>query len=559
MPIWVTGLDRKRTFVNRAYVDFLGCSYAEAVDFDWRTIIHPEDKERILTESLAGEASLQPFVLIGRYRRGDGVWRWLSSNSNPHWDASGKHIGFIGVAHDITEAKTAELAIREREAQFSAFINQSTAGFGQVDLEGRFTLVNDHFCTISGWSREQLMEMSMYDITHPEDRARNIPLFERAVRDGTPYTHEKRYVRPDGSIVWVNNSVAVINREDGTPYGVLSVTLDVTARRESDAALRRASESMRLAIEGAGMATWEIDLATMEGPWSPNRFDMLGYPRPESHRASLQYWLDRIHPDDRARVEEAFQKCFSDGAAFEIEYRILRADTGQERWLRSHGSLIAKDHSEHARFVGVSFDITEKKLAEVHQQLLIDELNHRVKNTLAIVQSLAQQSVRSGSLSQEAAGAFEGRLMALSAAHNLLTHGLWQPTPMKSIIEACLAPLIPTNQISIEGPLVMVSTRTAITLALAVHELATNAVKYGALSVAEGRIEIRWTLSEERLLELRWRERNGPPVANPTRRGFGTRMIERSLAAEFKGKVELSFAPDGLICTLKAQLPEKMA
>ena len=558
MPIWVTGLDRKRSFVNRAYVDFLGCSYAEAVDFDWRTVIHPDDGERILKESLAGEASLQPFVLTGRYRRGDGEWRWLSSNSNPHWDASGKHIGFIGVAHDITEAKAAEHAIREREAQFSAFINQSTAGFGQVDLEGRFTLVNDHFCTISGWSRAQLMNMSMYDITHPEDRARNVPLFERAVRDGTPYAHEKRYVRPDGTIVWVNNSVAVINKEDGTPYGVLAVTLDVTARRESEAALRRASESMRLAIEGAGMATWEIDLATMEGPWSPNRFDILGYPRPPSNRASLDYWLDRVYPDDRERVQDAVQQCFRDGAAFEIEYRILRADTGEERWLRSHGSLIAKEDSEHARFVGVSFDITEKKHAEDHQQLLIDELNHRVKNTLAIVQSIAQQSVRGGSLSQESSNAFEGRLMALSAAHNLLTNGLWQPTPIHSIIQSCLTPLVSTNQIEIEGPLVVVSTRTAITLALAIHELATNAVKYGALSAPEGRIDIRWALSDDRQLVLRWTERNGPPVEPPTRRGFGTRMIERGLAAEFKGKVELSFAPDGLVCTLIAQLPEKM-
>jgi PAS domain S-box-containing protein len=556
VPIWVTGLDRQRSFVNRAYVEFLGCSYADAVSFDWRSIIHPDDVQRVLEQSIDGEASLKPFTLVGRYFRGDGQWRWLSSISNPQWDAHGRHIGFIGVAHDVTESKNAEFALREREAQFSAFINQSTAGFAQVDLDGKFTLVNDRFCEISGWSREELLQRRMQDITHPDDLARNIPLFEAAVRDGTPYAHEKRYVRPDGSEVWINNSVAVIMREDGTPYGVLAVTLDVTSRRESEAALRRASQSMRLAIEGAGMATWELDLSTMEGPWSPNRFDILGYARTPDGRAAFSDWLARVHPQDRERAEQAAMKCFTEGTPFEIEYRILRADTKEVRWLRSSGTIIRANFGHEDRFVGVSFDITEKKNAEVRQQLLIDELNHRVKNTLAIVQSIAQQSAKSGSTQAEVQQAFEGRLAALSAAHNLLTTGLWQPTDMKEVIKACLAPLALTDQIEIDGPSVTVSTRTAITLALAMHEMATNAAKYGALSVPEGRAVVSWTISNARELTLRWAEINGPPVREPANRGFGLRMIEKGLAAEFGGRVEIAFIPAGFMCTLVAFIPE---
>jgi PAS domain S-box-containing protein len=556
VPIWVTGLDRERSFVNRAYVEFLGCSYADAVSFDWRSIIHPDDAQTVRQQSIDGEASLKPFTLVGRYLRGDGQWRWLSSISNPQWDAKGRHVGFIGVAHDVTEAKNAEFALREREAQFSAFINQSTAGFAQVDLDGKFTLVNDRFCEISGWSREELLKRRMQDITHADDLPRNLPLFEAAVRDGTPYVHEKRYVRRDGSIVWINNSVAVIKRDDGTPYGVLAVTLDVTSRRESEAALRRASQSMRLAIEGAGMATWELDLSTMEGPWSPNRFDILGYARTPDGRAPFSDWLTRVHPEDRERAEQAAMDCFAHGTAFEIEYRILRADTNEVRWLRSNGTIIRDNFGHDDRFVGVSFDITEKKNAEVRQLLLIDELNHRVKNTLAIVQSIAQQSAKSGGTQAEVQQAFEGRLAALSAAHNLLTTGHWQPTDMKAVIEACLAPLALTDQIRIEGPSVTVSTKTAITLALAMHELATNAVKYGALSVPEGRVIVSWTISDARELTLRWVEVDGPAVHYPVKRGFGLRLIERGLVAEFGGQVETAFDPTGFTCTLAAFIPE---
>ena len=554
--MWVTNLDRRREFVNRAYVEFLGCSYAEAVEFDWRTIIHPDDAAIVVQQSIAGEASLKPFTLLAQYRRGDGAWRWLSSVSNPRWDTNGKHVGFIGVAYDLTEAKSAELAVREREAQLSAFINQSTTGFAQVDLDGRFTLVNDHFCDICGWSREQLLSRKMQDITHPDDLVRNVPLFEAAVRDGTPFVFEKRYIRPDGSVVWVNNSVAMIKRDNGEPYGVLAITLDVTDRRESEAALRQASESMRLAIEGAGMATWELDLATMEGPWSPNRFDILGYPRTISGRAPYSDWLACVHPEDRERAEVAVQKCFTDGTPFEIEYRILRADSGEERWLRSNGSVIRDTIGAETRFVGVSFDITEKKQAEAHQQLLIDELNHRVKNTLAIVQGIAQQSLKSTLPHEEISRAFEGRLAALSAAHNLLTTGLWQPTEMRELIRVCLKPLTLAQQIVLTGPYVSLGSKSAITLALAVHELATNAVKYGALSVPDGRVDVNWSLSSTKQVVLNWTESGGPLVTPPTHRGFGTRMIQQGLAAEFGGDVEIAFDRDGLKFRLIATLPE---
>lgn len=554
--MWVTQLDRTRLFVNRAYVSFLGCSYEDAVNFDWRCILHPDDVDKVVEQSVVGEASQLPFTLEGRYKRADGAWRWISSVFNPRWDQDGNHCGFIGVAHDITESKTAELAVREREAHLSAFISQSAAGFAQVDLDGRFTLVSDQFCKLTGWQREQLLTFKMQDITHPDDRARNMPLFIATATDGTPFTIDKRYVRPDGTHLWVNNSVALIKSSDDRPYRILAVTIDITARRDAEIALRRASESMRLAIEGAGMATWELDLETMEGPWSANRFEMLGYVPTANGRAPYDAWLARVHAKDQDRADAAARRCFHAETPFEIEYRILRADTGEERWLQSNGTVIAGSASQGARFVGVSFDITERKRAESHQQLLIDELNHRVKNTLGIVQSIAQQSIKKGGSPQQMTQSFEGRLTALSAVHNLLTTECWQPTAIHDLVTASLRPLARAEQIAIAGPALVLNTKTAITLGLALHELATNAIKYGALSAAEGSVQIWWKIDGKRELELCWIESNGPPVHQPEREGFGMRMIKRGLAAEFRGSVEMTFDPKGLICRLTAQVPE---
>ena len=561
VPMWVTGLDRKRSFVNRAYMAFAGLDYADACALDWQQIIHPEDIERIAAQSLQGEASLKPFTLEGRFRRGDGEWRWLHSVSQPSFDEGGCHNGFIGVAYDMTESQRAQTVQRERAAQYAAFISQSTAGFGQVDLEGRFTLVNERFCEIVGRSREELLGITMQSITHPADLPRNQQMFERSVADGTPYQHEKRYIRPDGSIVWVSNSVSLIRKGNGEPYGVLAIVIDITARKQVEEKFTRAAESVRLAIEGAGMATWELNLDTLEGEWSPSRFDILGLAATPDGRGSLAQWVARVHPDDRERAESALRLCLAEGTPLRIDYRIYRADTGEERWLQSSGSRIDDSALGGARFVGVSFDITERKRSEAHMLLLINELNHRVKNTLSIVQGIAKQSFASDNGSAEALSAFDGRIAALAAAHDILTRENWAPSSMASLIHEVLGPhLERPGAFHLSGRPLSVSAKTAVTLALAIHELATNATKHGALTTPEGRIHLYWCVDDRNpdapQLVLEWRESGGPPVVVPQQRGFGTRMIERALAAELGGTVKIDFNPEGLVCTVVAPLPE---
>ena len=254
VPMWVTNADGRRSFVNDAYCALVGLDRAAALALDWRATLHPDDAERVLAETMAGVAERRTFDLEARYRSSDGGWRWLRTVSRPRVDADGELAGYIGVAHDITAAKVAVAEVRARERQLSALIDQTSAGLAQVNLDGRFTLLNDRFCELVGRSRDELTALTMQAITHPDDLPGNLPLFERAVGDGVPYAIEKRYVRPDGGIVWVSNSVSVIRQANGDPYGVLAVTLDITARRAAEATVH-ANEARLQFLDALGKAT----------------------------------------------------------------------------------------------------------------------------------------------------------------------------------------------------------------------------------------------------------------------------------------------------------------
>lgn len=205
-------------------------------------------------------------------------------------------------------------------------------------------------------------------------------------------------------------------------------------------------------------------------------------------------------------------------------------------------------------------DISEEKAAAERQRLLINELNHRVKNTLATVQSIAAQTFR-GQTDQPTRQLFDARMAALSNAHNVLVEDNWESASLRSVIERALAPHllaeVDLERFRLEGPDARLHPKVAVTLAMALHELMTNAAKYGALSVPEGRVAVTWSLQEledgREQLDLGWEERSGPTVAPPTRKGFGSRLIERQLPMEFDGTAKITYAPTGVTCQM--QLP----
>lgn len=216
------------------------------------------------------------------------------------------------------------------------------------------------------------------------------------------------------------------------------------------------------------------------------------------------------------------------------------------------------------RIVGTSKiarDITERKRQQQNRELLINELNHRVKNTLATVQSLAMQSLRHATTPAEGRDSFEARLVALSKAHNVLTQEHWEGASLNKVVADAIAAYscdVKKSRFQVAGPIVRLQPRTVLALSMALHELATNAVKYGALSNKTGGVEINWRLTpgDQQRFQLRWAESGGPPVETPRRRGFGSRLIEQGLAQDLAGAARLTFAPEGLVCTIDAPLDE---
>jgi PAS domain S-box-containing protein len=268
-----------------------------------------------------------------------------------------------------------------------------------------------------------------------------------------------------------------------------------------------------------------------------------------------------IQPEDARRAAAAVEEAISKDIDYDIEYRVNQP-SGQQVWVAARGRPFYKEDGSPGGMIGVVQDISERKRHEQHLRLLINELNHRVKNTLATVQSMANLTLRNSANLNEAQSRFEARLIALAGAHDALTRENWEGASLTHIVEQGIAPYRSPERerFSIAGPDIIVPPKYALALAMALHELCTNAVKYGALSNAEGRVEVTWTIAEAKdgqELHLRWQERDGPPVMPPMRRGFGSRLIEQGLAHDLAGEVETDYAVTGLVCVIKASLGTK--
>lgn len=209
--------------------------------------------------------------------------------------------------------------------------------------------------------------------------------------------------------------------------------------------------------------------------------------------------------------------------------------------------------------MGVVFrDVTDRKRAEEQRDLLVRELEHRIKNMLALVQSIVAQTLASSGADPAVRHAIDARLVALGNAHAMLTEHNWHSADLGEVVLAVLRPhrASPDDRFRVDGPALRLGPERAVALAMAVHELCTNATKYGALSTGQGKVDVSWAIGDGRL-RWTWREHGGPPVAPPSRKGFGSLVIERSLAAHFASKVTTAYDPDGFICTFEAPLDAK--
>lgn len=230
-----------------------------------------------------------------------------------------------------------------------------------------------------------------------------------------------------------------------------------------------------------------------------------------------------------------------------------RRKSGETFWVQLSVTPIRDETGAITHFVGINEDISDRRLAEERQKLMLHELNHRVKNTLATVLAIAGQTSRTTETTSDFMDAFGARLMSLSRTHNLLTEHNWQGAPLDDVLRQAVAPYAggDSQRVLLEGPPIPLGPIASVTLGLAFHELATNAAKYGALSSGAGRVRVHWYVQGQEQLRLEWREEGGPPVAPPRRQGFGSIMLQRCLAHELAGLVDLAFPPEGVRCVME--------
>lgn len=345
----------------------------------------------------------------------------------------------------------------------------------------------------------------------------------------------------------------------------MGTNTDIEEQKTAELALRESEVQVKLALSAAEMGVWECQV--MDGKFVNLQGDdraitLLGGKPGE--QSSFEMFASRLHADDRAKLgPAAMQALDSEGdGILDLEYRIVGQNGEKDRWV--HARAQALPSSVGKRLIGTVRDITHRREAEVMQGILSAELQHRIKNTLAMVNAIAAQTLKGEDILDRRL-AFTARLEALAQAHDMLTASSWQSAPIQSVIESALTPhMSGEERFVMDGTHLKLSAKQALSMALTIHELATNAAKYGALSVPGGKVRVTWATDAKdeagnRQFRFVWQESGGPPVEEPARRGFGSRLITRVLAADFQGKVSIDYAPGGVVCVLASPINTVMA
>jgi PAS domain S-box-containing protein len=537
-------------FYNDAYAPTIGNKHPHAFGRPAREYWNElwDDLEPLLQRVLAkGEtvaAKDRPFYIE---RHGYPETVYFDISYSPVADQDGTVRGVFCIVNETTERVKADAALRESEERLRAIFAQSAAGIALGDLTGKLLSVNDHFCRIVGRPRDELIGIRMQEITFADDLPENQRLFQHMVQTGESFEIEKRYVRGDGSLVWVANSVSAIRDDGGNMSQAVAISVDIGERRHA----QEIEKHLASMIASSNDAIMGIDLDMKITSWNAAAEKLYGYSQDEVVGRSVLMLV----PDGRQEEEPRILTEVRAGRFVEpYETQRRRKDGRLVEVLLS----VSPIRDANGRVIGASktaHDITARKDAERLKSILVNELHHRVKNVLATVTAIARQTLGRDKANHEEVEAFTSRLASLSRAQDLLVHADWQHADLKAVMQQALSPY-PVDAFQIGGPSVPLPPRAVVSLSLALHELATNAAKYGALSAPGGQVSISWQfepLADNRL-RIVWEERGGPEVARPRRRGFGSTLIERLLSAELKGETKFVYEKSGVICVIEAEM-----
>ena len=445
------------------------------------------------------------------------------------------------------QAAEADLRISEDRLQLA----QESAGLAILD----WTIASNSFVHSPNFielfdlgARDQTAPMSaqeLIDRIHPDDLPGLIEEFSEDSRTSGSFDREYRIKRSDGSVRWIASRGRFFTDAAGAPERMLSLSFDVTQRKTAEhanavlAAVVASSNDAIISIDGSGSVTsWN---AGAENLFGLSTTQMIGRP------------LAVALSDTSEAEREHFRQQIMDGAAHELETRQKRRDGAPiDIWVSS-----APIRGAGGRIVGASLivrDVSAQKQREDHIRFLMRELTHRSKNLLAVIQAMARQSLAKDITPEEFVRRFSDRLAGLAGSHDLLSSVQWKGVSLMGLINSQLnhyEELFGTR-IVLDGTDITIRPEAAQNVGIALHELSTNAAKYGALSNDDGRVTIAWSISsaEPRMLSLRWQESGGPPVATPTRKGFGTTVMDRIAGRALDGRSAVRFEPDGVVWSL---------
>ncbi|MDB5689035.1 MAG: domain S-box protein, partial [Sphingomonas bacterium] len=457
------------------------------------------------------------------------------------------------------------LAARRRDEARNRQILASATDYAiiSMDLAGRVTSWNEGACRILGWSEAEMCGQPCDVFFTPEDQGRGQPRREMSEALSLGRAADERWhLRKSGERFWGNGETMPLRDDVGAPVGFIKILRDRTPERLSRERLEATERRVKLAMEAAELGAWETspDLSMIECDARSHQLFELADDRPVRNAGSF---LASVHPGDRARVEAAVEVVLaSGGERLNIQYRVVGRED-RIRHVNVHARLIEGGDGP-ARLVGIVQDVTARAAAEEHRELLANELQHRIKNMLAVVQGIVSQSLRTIATPAAAREAIGDRLAALARAHDLLTQTNWSAAPIGSIVDGSVAVAgAHKGRVRSSGPGLHLRPRSALALAMALHELTTNAIKYGALSNDSGFVDFTWRIGGERgaeTVEMCWQEVGGPPVDPPEHSGFGSRLIGDSLRVDLGGAGVSEYRRDGLVwllCSRRTAIEQK--
>lgn len=463
---------------------------------------------------------------------------------------------FDYAASMANERRLAEQQLRDNDERLRLAVDAGGFGTWDLDLASGRAVCSPRLLSLFGYDHTagpELSATSWQEHIHPEDQSAVQAEIERARASRANYEMEYRRLRADtGEVRWMRAVGRFTYDDRGRATRMIGVVRDVTGRKKMEADLRDSEARYRAALTVGRIASWETNFATGRRLWSPEGEAVFGL--------SLEHGTGRVggehdeyrnalHPDDRYLVERFYRLAQTEDE-FPAEYRIVHPD-GQVYWLSGRGKVVTRDRDgKPERLISVVADITERKSAEEHVRFLMGEISHRSKNLLSVVQAIAGQTARNAKSISEFNETLAKRLQGLAASQDVLVNQNWQQAPLRALVQQQIQPFSGDEQskFKLSGPDVSVSADAAQAIGLALHELSTNAVKYGALSTPAGTISIRWAIGKDGddHLSLSWIETGGPPVSPPEKKGFGHQVIERMVAHAVAGTVSIDYAPEGL-------------